>query len=127
MIKRATQEIYKEYLSQSSNENLFEINAHENGHDNSGGHPDYHNDSHDNSSGLNRVIPQNFDNGYQKGIRVLELLKIYQLQSSIGFSDVMGVHENEHDNSGGHPDYHNNSHDNTPGSHQKVLKKRATN
>ena len=57
---------------------------------------------------------------------VQEIYKEYWSQSSIGFSDVMGIHENEHDNSGGHPDYHNDSHDNTSGARQMVLKKRAT-
>ena len=127
MIKQAVQEIYKEYLSQASTEYLDEISVHENGHDNSGGHPNYHNDSHDNMPELYRTIPKNVDSAYQKGSRTLELLKLYQLQSFIGFSDVMGVHENEHDNSGGHPDYHNDSHDNTSGTRQVVLKKRATN
>ena len=125
MTKQAIQDVYKEYLSQSSIGFLDGISADENEHDNSGGHPDYHNDAHDNTPGLYRVIPQNVDSDYQKGSRTLELLKLYQSQSSIGFSDLMGVHENEHDNSGGHPDYHNDSHDNTPGVHQMVLKKRA--
>ena len=126
MTKQAIQDVYKEYLSQSSIGFLDEISAHENGHDNSGGHPDYHNDSHDNTPGLYKIIPQKINSDYEKGSRTLALLKLYQSQSSIEFSDIMGVHENGHDNSGGHPDYHNDSHDNTPGVHQMVLKKRAT-
>ena len=29
---------------------------HDNGHDNSGGHPDYHNDSHDNTPGMRQLV-----------------------------------------------------------------------
>lgn len=56
MAKQDIQDIYKKYLSQSSTECLDEINAHENGHDNSGGHPDYHNDSHDNTPGVRQMV-----------------------------------------------------------------------
>ena len=127
MSRQAVQEIYKEYLSQSSIGYLDEINAHENEHDDSGGHPDYHNDSHDNTPGVYKAVLKNSDNNYQKVGRTLELLELYRLQSSIGYSDGASFHENEHDDSGGHPDYHNDSHDNTPGVRQMVLKKRATN
>lgn len=125
MTKQAIQDIYKEYLSQSYNEFFDEISTHINEHDNSGGHPDYHNDSHDNTPGLYRIIPQNINSNYEKSSRTTELLKLYQVLSSIEFSNIMGVHENEHDNSGGHPDYHNDSHDNMSGGRQMVLKKRA--
>lgn len=57
---------------------------------------------------------------------IQDIYKEYLSQSSIGFLDEISVHENGHDNSGGHPDYHNDSHDNTPGVRQMVLKKRAT-
>ena len=58
---------------------------------------------------------------------VQEIYDKYLSQSSVECSGETSVHENEHDNSGGHPDYHNNSHDNTPGARQMVLKKRETN
>ncbi len=44
--------LLKVYLSQSSTKNEFLGFGHDNGHDNSGGHPDYHNDSHDNTPGM---------------------------------------------------------------------------
>lgn len=56
MIKQPVQEIYKEYLSQSSIECLEEFSTHENVHDNSGGDPDYHNDSHDNTPGVRQMV-----------------------------------------------------------------------
>lgn len=127
MTKQVVQEIYDKYLSQSSVECSGETSVHENEHDNSGGHPDYHNNSHDNTPGLYKSMSKKVDSVYQKGSRTLELLELYLLQSSIECSDIIGVHENGHDNSGGHPDYHNNSHDNTPGARQMVLKKRETN
>lgn len=40
--------------------------------------------------------------------------KEYLSQSSINNTDGIYLHENEHDNSGGHPNYHNDTHDNTP-------------
>lgn len=43
------------------------------------------------------------------------LYEIYMAQSEEKDLEVNCYHENEHDNSGCHPDYHNNSHDNTPG------------
>lgn len=41
--------------------------------------------------------------------------EIYKMQSDQNNEKTTCYHENEHDNSGAHPDYHNNSHDNTPG------------
>lgn len=125
MTKEEIKNIYNEYLIQSSsvNHNLFSF--HDNGHDNSGGHPDYHNDSHDNTPGFYNVQIQENDSDYLK--KRLELLKIYLLQSSKRYQNEKGFHDNGHDNSGGHPDYHNDSHDNTPGMRQLVLTKHATN
>lgn len=43
------------------------------------------------------------------------LYEIYMSQSKQNNVEMNCYHENEHDNSGCHPNYHNNSHDNTPG------------
>lgn len=45
----------------------------------------------------------------------ISLYDIYLAQAGQYHSNIDNYHENEHDNSGGHPDYHDNSHDNTPG------------
>ena len=63
MTKQVVQEIYLKYLSQSSNKSLGLVGSHENGHDNSGGHPNYHNDSHDNTPGAqNRLLKKRATN-----------------------------------------------------------------
>lgn len=49
------------------------------------------------------------------------LYKYYLKQAGQNYEYLKAYHENEHDNSGGHPDYHNNTHDNTPG---KMMMKR---
>lgn len=43
-----------------------------------------------------------------------DLYETYINQGSNLLISSKGYHENEHDNSGGHPDFHNDSHDNTP-------------
>lgn len=43
--------LYEVYMAQSNQNELGANCYHENGHDNSGSHPDYHNDSHDNTPG----------------------------------------------------------------------------
>ncbi len=63
------------------------ISFHDNGHDNSGGHPDYHNDSHDNTPGFYNEQEQTINSDYQRERRTLELLKIYLLQSSKGIQN----------------------------------------
>ena len=56
------------------------------------------------------------------------LYERYLAQAGQNKSYLESYHENEHDNSGGHPDYHNNSHDNTPGKMRiKKLIKNETN
>ena len=56
------------------------------------------------------------------------LYEIYMAQSIQDNVETNCYHENEHDNSGCHPDYHNNSHDNTPGRMMtRTLVKNATN
>ena len=47
--------LFKIYLSQSYMRKPNQVNYHDNGHDNSGGHADYHNDSHDNTPGRYRL------------------------------------------------------------------------
>ena len=50
-MKFAVIKLYKIYMAQA-NQNKLGMNCyHENGHDNSGSHPDYHSDSHDNTPG----------------------------------------------------------------------------
>lgn len=48
-------------------------------------------------------------------IIAISLYDIYLAQAGQCYNNLDSYHENEHDNSGGHPDYHDNSHDNTPG------------
>lgn len=49
-------ELYKKYLIQANQEKLCISNGyHDNGHDNSGGHPNYHNDTHDNTPRFTRI------------------------------------------------------------------------
>lgn len=48
--------LYRKYLIQSHQDKLcVNTGYHENGHDNSGGHPDYHNNSHDNTLGIAKI------------------------------------------------------------------------
>lgn len=48
-LKKTVLKLYKIYLEQANQENLYITSYHDNGHDNSGSDNDYHNDSHDNS------------------------------------------------------------------------------
>ena len=58
----------------------------------------------------------------------IKLYEIYMEQSNQNKIETECFHENEHDNSGGHPDFHNNSHDNTPDRMMtRILIKNATN
>lgn len=54
--KKRRLELLKIYLLQSSKGYQNEKNFHDNGHDNSGGHPDYHNDSHDNTPRMRQLV-----------------------------------------------------------------------
>ena len=60
-----------------------------------------------------------------KDIKVIAiaLYQIYMAQANQNNVELSYYHENEHDNSGSHPDYHNDSHDNTPG---KMLNRSLT-
>lgn len=61
-------------------------------------------------------------------IAAIKLYEIYMAQSNQNKTEMNCYHENEHDNSGAHPDYHNNSHDNTPDRMlTRTLVKNATN
>lgn len=58
----------------------------------------------------------------------LSLYEIYLKQSDQKIFEMSSYHENNHDNSGGHPDYHCNQHDNTPDRMKSlVLIKNVTN
>lgn len=46
---------------------------------------------------------------------LLSLYETYLEQSGQKDIEITNSHENDHDNSGGHPDFHCNQHDNTPG------------
>ncbi len=52
MKNKETLELFKIYLNQTFKKNENQRSIHDDGHDNSGGHPDYHNDSHDNITGI---------------------------------------------------------------------------
>lgn len=63
-MKIAAIRLYEIYMAQS-NQNEMKMNCyHENGHDNSGAHPDYHNNSHDNTPGrmMTRTLVKNATN-----------------------------------------------------------------
>ncbi len=58
----------------------------------------------------------------------LSLYELYLKQSGQEIFDMSSCHENNHDNSGGHPDYHCNQHDNTPDRMKRlILIKNVTN
>jgi hypothetical protein len=58
----------------------------------------------------------------------LSLYEFYLAQASEKITEMNSYHENGHDNSGGHPDYHCNQHDNTPSRMMRlVLTKDVTN
>ena len=55
-------------------------------------------------------------------------LSLYELYLAQASEKINSYHENGHDNSGGHPDYHCNQHDNTPSRMMRlVLTKDVTN
>lgn len=55
MKNKETLELFKIYLNQTFKKNENQRSIHDDGHDNSGGHPDYHNDSHDNVTSELRI------------------------------------------------------------------------
>lgn len=61
-------------------------------------------------------------------IIAIKLYELYMAQSNQNELGANCYHENEHDNSGSHPDYHNDAHDNTPGRMMiRTLVKNGTN
>lgn len=56
ILEKELLKLYRIYLLQSSERDICVNLYHDNGHDNSYGHPDYHNDSHDNTPSMRILV-----------------------------------------------------------------------